>query len=355
LEEAVTAAEPTGKVSDALGQVETDLAAIWRPVDGEPPKVRASTMNLVVLAGNEIPAEVVDRVDALGTSHPARALLVAVNPRLAPWALEPDVSAICRKDPGGEVVCSERVRLVLGAVTAKRAASILGTLAISELPTVVLPLAGAQPLLADQLVATADRWIVDTRSTPIARVAQIAASARGYVADLGWAEMFPWRDLTARFFDDPSLLPMLSSIERVEVLHAPRPDGGTPPDVRLYLGWLASRLGWRLGGPDRAHAGERDVLLSIASEKGATHGAGSIRAVTLEGPIDGRRVRVHVAREAGAGGFEWRVERDGAAPSQHSFRLTVRDELWLLTHCIDASEPDRVLRAAIAAGAGWRS
>lgn len=347
----MTATEPTGKVSDALGRVESELAAIWQPAPGEPPKVRASTMNLVVLAGSEVPADVVDRIDALGTTHPARALLVAVGPRLAPWALEPDVSAICRKDPGGEVVCSERVRLVLGAVTAKRAASILSALSISELPTVVLPLASAQPLLTEQLVATADRWVLDTRSTPLARVAQIAASARGYVADLGWAESFPWRDLTARFFDEAALLPLLASIERVEVLHAARDGGTTPSDVRLYLGWLASRLGWRLGGPDRAHAAGRDVLLAIRAEKASPHGAGAILAVAIEGAIDGRRARVSVARAPGAGGFAWKIEREAEPPMSHTFRLTLRDELWLLTRCIDASEPDRVLRGAIAAAA----
>jgi hypothetical protein len=124
--------------------------------------------------------------------------------------------------------------------------------------------------------------------------------------------------------------------------------------VRLYVGWLASRLGWRLGGADRAHVGERDVLLHVTAEKGSPRGAGSILGVSIAGTIDGAPARVHVERGTGSHGFSWTIERAGRAAIEHGFRLTARDELWLLTHAIDASEPDRVLRAAIEAAAGWR-
>jgi glucose-6-phosphate dehydrogenase assembly protein OpcA len=240
-------------------------------------------------------------------------------------------------------------------MTLKRAGSLLAALSLPELPTVVLSLAGAPPILADALAPMADRFIVDTRTTPLARVASIAASARGYLADLGWIESFPWRELTARFFDDPTTRPMLTAISRVEIRHGWRADGATATDARLYAGWLASRLGWNLTGAGSARAPHGTVAIDVEADPAVPHQAGTLLSVTLRGHVGGAEACARVERAPEDAGYSWSVAIGDSPPIARRHGLSPRDETWLLVRALDASEPDHVLRAAIASAAGWRA
>lgn len=348
----MTGAQSTSGIGDAVGRIEHQLAALWLPIPGEPPKARASTMNLVALAG-AITDELVACIDAVGASHPARALVLAAVPELSAWEVEPEVRAICREEPDGEVICFERATLRLGSEAARRGDSIVAALSLGELPTVILALPGAPADVTEALVPTADRVIVDSRGIPLETIAALLATTPGYFADLGWIEMFPWRDLTARVFDDPAWLPMLRALDEIEVRHAARDDGKTPPDVRLYMGWLASRLGFRLASLDRARSEHGEIALRIGAEPASPHGVGSILSIALRGHIDGAEHTVRIERLADDGGFACSTSQGGES-SRHLFRLVARDDAWLLTRALDIAVPDGVLREAIHAAEGWR-
>lgn len=344
---------PSGRLSEALAEAEAALQEIWRTADGEPPKVRASTMNLVALAGASVAPEWLDTFDALASTHPARTLVFSVDPRLPPWAMETGVHAICRKDEGG-VVCSERVNVRLGAAALKRARSVADALSVPELPTAVVMLPGAPALLLEDIALDADRCIVDSRSAPFGHVAKLSALARGYLADMGFSYTFLWRDLTARFFDDPRFVPLLGTLSRVAIEHVRAADDTTPAAVRLYVGWLASRLGWALESSGHARSASGPVAIDVTSKESGSVALGSLTKVTLSGMLDGGEARIEVAHVEGDGGLLWSIAR-GTETIERNHRVGRRDEFTLLRRAIDAMEPDRVLRDAIAAAAGWHA
>lgn len=341
-----------GEVSAAVGHVEAKLAGLFVRGPGKPPRMRASTMNWIILA--EPTPELLSRIDALGETHPSRALVLQAKSKLAPLAVESEVEAICREYPGGDLICSERVVLELGEKAAERAASIVSALSLADLPTVVLAMpdrAEAMPL--DAILENADRLIVDSRGSSLSKLEELAADESFYLADLGWIELYPWRDLTARSFDDPALLPWLPRLDRIEIRHAKRADGKTPSDVRLYVGWLASRIGATKMDAGEIRLGDHALTVELLPEEADPRGTGSMLSVLLRGRIDGSERLVKIERLAGDSGFLTSTE-GGPDPSRHSFRLIARDETWLLDRALDSTVPDRVLREAIRWAAGFQ-
>src|SRR5205807_8275681 len=63
-----------------------------------------------------------------------------------------------------------------------------------------------------------------------------------YVVDLAWLRSTPWRERVAATFDPPNLRPDLWAINGVTIRHHPE----SAVAGLLLVGWLASRLGWKL-------------------------------------------------------------------------------------------------------------
>ena len=62
------------------------------------------------------------------------------------------------------------------------------------------------------------------------------------IADLNWRRLAPWQELTAEAFDAPERLQSLLEVDRVTLHH----EKGNRTQALLYLGWLASRLNWKV-------------------------------------------------------------------------------------------------------------
>lgn len=349
-----TAASPAPSLgySDKVGLIEGELAELWRPIPGEPPKVRASTMDLLVLTEDAPEPGWLAAIDAVSATHPARTLLVSASSTLPATQLDSDVRAICRDDPRGEVICAERVVLRLGEEAASRAASIIAALSTADLPKVVLVIDDPKLLPADALVDGADRLIVDSRTVPLERIDGWFAGASGVVVDLGFIEGFPFRDLAARIFDPEERRPLLRALDKLELRYACDPGGALPGEARLYLGWFVSRLGGSFTGPRSATIGGRPLSIELTSERASPRGAGSILGVTLTGSLHGARAEARIERMPGDRGLASSFE-GASEPSHHSFRLIERDEAWLITRALDATEPDSILREAVHAAARW--
>ncbi len=344
----------TGRVSEAIARLEAELAALWAPPDpasGEPGKVRASTMNLVVVS---VPSELErlrEATDELNQTHAGRAFLVTVDPRSAPWEIQTAVSAVCRTDGGATPICADRIELSLGAMVAPRAGSILGALALSEVPTVLEIERGAPPQVVESLARAADRIVVDSAHTGLDRLAALARSVTVPIADRAFVRGFSWRELTARFFDDAPLA--ARAIRRVEV---GRTAGGADP-ARLFVGWLASRLGWRLGagpgGRGAVDAAERPLEIALRTEELEGLGPGELTSVRIATELGGGRAARSIERIAPRV-VRWSIEGGGRA-EVHEHPLGYRDETWVLIKAIDSTESDRVYREALLAGAAWSS
>ena len=114
------------------------------------------------------------------------------------------------------------------------------------------------PHLRD-LANDAHRIILDSGYTSVASVIQVAAWARKQpnaprIMDLAWTRMAAWQELLARFFDASDI-----AASRADHQGEPQTAGGrarraSAPRAALMLGWIGTRLGWklaRLGGAVR--------------------------------------------------------------------------------------------------------
>jgi glucose-6-phosphate dehydrogenase assembly protein OpcA len=66
------------------------------------------------------------------------------------------------------------------------------------------------------------------------------------VTDFNWTRITPWRELVMQFFDVPAWRRFLDTITGIRVGFAVDADGREihPSQALLFIGWLASRLGW---------------------------------------------------------------------------------------------------------------
>jgi len=338
----------SGAVSESVAQVEAELSAFWSANTDEQGhlKARAATMNFVAVS---TPADTDAQraaVEELAGTRAGRAFIFTVDGRLAPWELDHDVSAVCHRE-GDTVVCYDRIELSFGAVAASRAPSVLSALALSEVPTIVELGRGAPAPLADGLVRVADRVIVDSAHTPVGRVAEVAMKTRAPLGDRAFVRTFSWREFTARFFDEaPGAERAIGRVE-IERTTAERCD-----PAALFLGWMASRLGWRFESADRAVDAQGmpvEIVVRPPSVSGLI--AGEIAAVRLTTAVDGRPLFCDVARRDGERVVRWRMS--GPRAARHEHPLGFRDEGWVLLKAIDSPEGDRVYRDAVLAAAEW--
>jgi glucose-6-phosphate dehydrogenase assembly protein OpcA len=348
VEEAVT----TSPVNEAVARVESELSAFWAAPDtstGEAAvKVRAATMSFVVVASQAEAERLRAATEDLAQTHAGRAFLVGLDGRIAPWEAATDLYAVCRID-GSVPICYDRVEIMFGAMAAERAASVVRALALPEVPVVLEAAAGAPSLLIDALAPICDRVIVDSAHMPLARVAEVIERAGGPVADRAFVRTFSWRELTARFFDEaPSAA---RAIRRVTV---GRTTGGKVDPTALFIGWLASRLGWSFNTNTKYSATDaagRPVEIALADEPRADVPPGVLTSVRIATEIDGAPLELRCARTDAPGIVRWTME--GARTLCHEHPLGFRDETWVLIKAIDALEGDRVFREAALAAADW--
>ena len=133
-------------------------------------------------------------------------------------------------------------------------------------------------------------------------------SEAAYVVDLAWLRSTPWRERTAATFDRPAHRRELDAITSVAVRHHP----DSTVAAILFIGWLASRLHWRVGPllahgealMGKAHARRQDVALRLQA-------APELRVRGLEGlslqTASGRQLSL----DRGPGGLHARARERG--------------------------------------------
>jgi Glucose-6-phosphate dehydrogenase subunit len=152
--------------------------------------------------------------------------------------------------------------------------TIVDPLVVTDLATVVWAPHGHAEAV-DALLHMSQVVLIDSVNEPdpataLARAKELAQEA--YVVDLAWLRTTPWRERVAATFDPPSWRGELLRIDGVIVRH--RPDSGVAGV--LFLGWLASRLGWGAGtlmpvngsARGRAHGHRDDVTLALEPDEG---------------------------------------------------------------------------------------
>jgi glucose-6-phosphate dehydrogenase assembly protein OpcA len=360
-------------MSSVIGRLEKELRDLWTtPVQpGEPTKSRVCTMNLVVVAHSRALAERYTRViDEVTASVPARAIIVALEPDAPSAALEGDATAVCSIEKGSEgALCSERITLAASGSTCARVGSAVEALAMPELPTTLVWIGRVHtddPVYAS-IAKDAQRVILDTEYTSLSSLVKVAAwssaeEGRASVADLAWTRLSVWQELAARFFDPPDLRDHASRVSRVVLRQASDKGARLGVEGCLFLGWLASRLGWkvvRLGGSlkfKRPDGGQVALVLeSVQRPKGEAPCAlayiglaSEARGVTAKGSIERLLASGLAELTADADVLDWKLAVDGQPLSERRVRLYANKEASLLIDTLRRPKDDPALRESVA-------
>jgi glucose-6-phosphate dehydrogenase assembly protein OpcA len=359
-------------MSPVIARIERELREIWAaPVlPGEAPKTRVCTMNLVVVAGNRTMADrYTGIVDEVTGSIPGRAIVVALEPDSPAATLDGDATAVGAGGGESQGVFSERVRLTATGSTCARVASAVESLCVPEIPTTLVWLGRVHvddPVFL-ALANTAQRVILDTEYTSLGSLMKLAAWARAEegrpaVADLAWTRLAVWQELCARFFDDPNMRDHAQGVTRLTLSQASEPGTRLGSEGSLLLGWVATRLGWkvqRLGGAmrfRRPDGGQVALTLSSVARPQEVAPA-ALAGLTLEAESGGVKAIGSINRDL-ASGMEgkspdadmvlWKL--DVPLPTATEQRVRLRDNKGgkLLVRTLHRPVSDPTLSEAVA-------
>jgi glucose-6-phosphate dehydrogenase assembly protein OpcA len=258
---------------------------------------RNTALTLVVYctSAEQSPAALAASEEAT-TQHPARTIVLVPEPAQQGSQLDASI-AVHRQGAGSTAAYGEEITIYARGDAAGHIPGVVLPLMVTGLPTYLWWL-GDVPwgsALLDNLVDGSDRLIIDSCDFTDSNRALGAAAdlmrrkyTRCALSDFNWTRQAPWHELVAQFFDPANLRPYLSGVDRVTVEYAAGEEDTPTNDTQAYLfvGWLASRLGWSLPtgyrrgfGPARQHAlhdeAGRPVLVEISARFGMQTGSWS--------------------------------------------------------------------------------
>ncbi|MGH2414320.1 MAG: glucose-6-phosphate dehydrogenase assembly protein OpcA [Microcystaceae cyanobacterium] len=186
--------------------------------------------------------------DTIAVSNPCR--IITLSPTAeADQGVEAQVSAYCpiQKRDQNTLVCCEYINLRGTAAALERIGGVISELMISGLPKFVWWKASPEPDygLFKRLVSHSDTIIIDSSAftepeNDLFQISELLEQGTP-IADLNWARLAAWQELTAEAFDPPERRTALSEVDKVTIDY----EKGNPAQALMYLGWVASRLQWR--------------------------------------------------------------------------------------------------------------
>jgi glucose-6-phosphate dehydrogenase assembly protein OpcA len=266
--------------------------------------VPARVLNLVVVVDREWRGEVMNRLERVGRYHPSRTILCAVQEGRT--TIDAMVAVTHEGDtqhkPGELHLTRERIVLELGPHHLAKLNTIVDPLVVTDIATVTWSPHG-HPEAVDALLELSQVVLLDSVHEPdaagaVARARELAGDA--YVVDLAWLRSTPWRERVASTFDPRQWREELGRISSVTVRHQPQ----SVVAGLLFLGWLASRLGWEPGSlmaangalRGNAHGRRQDVELRLDPDpQMSVPGLAGIEIATAGG--------VRISLDRGSGGL----------------------------------------------------
>lgn len=236
--------------------IEATLRELWRQADaGEVggALVRAASLTLIVpVLPGQSTDDLIDDIDRITMVHPCRAILVVFDETVS----EPSAVLTSHyRHPGNEEAGRywEEIRIVSPVRGVHQAMSAASTVVLPGLPVQTWwpgPVSFDGDLY-NRVAEVSDRVLLDSTRfreprdslTALAGAIDVAHESVAF-GDLSWARLMPWRLLTAELFDAPADQDMLDSIERVVIEYTGSAGANESVQALLYVGWLASRLGW---------------------------------------------------------------------------------------------------------------
>jgi glucose-6-phosphate dehydrogenase assembly protein OpcA len=189
--------------------------------------------------------------DAIAAQNPCRIISLLPSTDLSDDSVTAQVSAYCpiQKRTASSMICCEYITLKGIESALARSSSLVQSLLQPGLPS-FLWWKGEPNLdqtLFQELAEACTVLIVDSSNfvdNPEGHLAKLDSMREMgiQIADLNWRRLAPWQELTAEAFDAPERLQSLLEVDRVTLHH----EKGNRTQALLYLGWLASRLSWKV-------------------------------------------------------------------------------------------------------------
>ena len=284
-----------------VAALESDWEALWSVpgTDGkEAATMQVRTLNLLAPAFASDQDRVMEELQPVLLRHPSRAIVI-LHGSVTVTGLTSRATGICRTTNGsGARMCCEEAVIEAGEVPVERIVQAATPLLLPDLPTFLwwqhsLPVESGLVSLFDGLAGLSQRVVVDSAHSRDACAALELLS--GWVenspfrlSDCNWSRLTPWRELTARLFDPPRCRTQMRRIREIHVDCIASEDIGAQTLALLYVGWLASRLGWKVGGariqPEGLKvtfaAGDETIQVSLGIGCGEQTGLRNVRLVT---------------------------------------------------------------------------
>ena len=387
-------------------RIEAELDRLWREendravASGDAVVSRNTVLSLIAYTCTpETALQALSAIADLTAQHPARAVVLLSDPDSEDSGITAHV-AVRHETSGRDAGSCEQIIIQAEGDAARHIPGVALPLLITGLPS-LLWWTGDVPWgthLVEALVDGSDRLIIDSSESTTADVTLAAASdlmrrkySRCSLSDFNWTRQAPWRELTAQFFDSPTLRPYLHGIDRVTVEFAAgdEEDQTNSAQALLFVGWLAARLNWSLPrfhgrgfGPARQYTLHDVNARPITVELNARFGMRVVNWSSIAGEADPARteaaaisdgqpvighgalvsLRLHAVVEGKAGTFIVARDQDlrhattlcqaeiGAQPSQR-VNLDVLGEMALLQSQLELLGHDAVYESALATGA----
>ncbi|MGH2448669.1 MAG: glucose-6-phosphate dehydrogenase assembly protein OpcA [Chloroflexota bacterium] len=307
-------------VNTDMTVVSVELSRLWSElVDRQGTgAVRTHISNLVVYARDRAEADRTKQtLERLAERHPSRTIIIVAERGHPGTRVDAAVTADCRAfTPQGAPLCHEEVIVEARGRAADHPASVVTPLLLPELPT-YLWWPGQPPFghrLFHRLLAVTDQLVIDSAEfqSPgdgLANIARIVSGRVG-VNDFQWARLTPWREIVAQFFDGNAWLPYLFGVRSVRLEFGSGSDEAGPQTASslLFLGWIASELGWEpestldgLATEDVSLAvtqGDRVIPIEIQFREHGKGSSGEIVAIEIVSQPKGEQpARFVVARQ----------------------------------------------------------
>jgi len=273
--------------------------------------VPARVLNMIAFVDREWTGEIANRLRGVGRYHASRMVVLAYEPKRTRLDARVMLAAEDEPGPGELALLRETVVVELGDRHLDDLLTIADPLVVTDLPTLLWSPHGHHEIVSD-LLPLAQAVLIDSVEEPEPAEAldwACALSDRAYVVDLAWLRSTPWRERLAAMFDPPWLRRELAMVSSVTVRHHPR----STVAAGLYVGWLASRLGWQasrlvahdgaLSGSAHAERQDVEVRLLVAPElavpglEGLTIETAAGHMLRLDRGPGGLRARFSGARE----------------------------------------------------------
>jgi glucose-6-phosphate dehydrogenase assembly protein OpcA len=204
----------------------------------------ARALNMIAFVESRYSGEIANRLAGVGRYHASRLVVLSYEEHRTRLDARAVVSTDAEPAEGELGLLRETVTVEIGERHLDDLVTIVDPLVVTDLTTLLWSPHG-HPEAVDELLELAQAVLVDSLDDPSWRGALGRACElrkRAYVVDLAWLRSTPWRERVAAAFDSKAMREELANVEMVAVRHHP----DSTVAAMLLVGWLASRLGWKV-------------------------------------------------------------------------------------------------------------